>query len=46
MARYGLLGETLGHSYSPEIHRLLTGYDYDLCPTPPEAVEDFVLRGG
>ena len=42
MARYGLLGETLGHSYSPEIHRLLVGYDYDLCPTPPEAVEDFV----
>ena len=46
MAHYGLLGETLGHSYSPEIHRLLTGCDYDLCPTPPEAVEDFVRKGG
>ena len=46
MARFGLLGETLGHSYSPQIHRLLAGYDYDLCPQPPEAVAAFVLHGG
>lgn len=46
MARFGLLGETLGHSYSPQIHRLLAGYDYDLCPQPPEAVTAFVLHGG
>lgn len=46
MARFGLLGGTLGHSYSPQIHRLLAGYDYDLCPQPPEAVAEFVLRGG
>ncbi len=45
MARYGLLGRQLGHSYSPKIHRLLGGYDYDLCPQPPEAVEAFVRSG-
>lgn len=45
MARFGLLGGQLGHSYSPEIHRLLGGYDYDLCPQPPEAVENFVRNG-
>ena len=36
---YGLLGEKLGHSFSPQIHRALAGYDYVLLPTPPEAVE-------
>ena len=36
---YGLLGEKLGHSFSPQIHRALAGYDYRLLPTPPEAVE-------
>lgn len=37
---FGLLGEKLGHSFSPQIHRALAGYDYQLLPTPPEAVED------
>lgn len=46
MARFGLLGEKLGHSYSPQIHKLLAGYDYDLCPQPPGAVEAFVREGG
>ena len=27
---YGLLGEKLGHSFSPAIHRKLAGYDYRL----------------
>lgn len=36
---YGLLGEKLGHSFSPQIHRALAGYDYRLLPTPPEEVE-------
>ena len=36
---YGLLGEKLGHSFSPKIHRALAGYDYRLLPTPPEEVE-------
>ena len=41
---YGLLGEKLGHSFSPQIHRDLAGYDYQLLPTPPEAVEDIFAR--
>ena len=41
---YGLLGEKLGHSFSPQIHRALAGYDYQLCPTPPEAVEELLRR--
>lgn len=37
---YGLLGEKLGHSFSPQIHNALAGYDYQLYPTAPEAVEE------
>ena len=41
---YGLLGEKLGHSFSPQLHRALAGYDYRLLPTPPEAVEELLRR--
>ena len=41
---YGLLGEKLGHSFSPQIHAALADYDYRLYPTPPEAVEDLFRR--
>ena len=41
---YGLLGEKLGHSFSPQLHRALAGYDYQLLPTPPEAVEKLFAR--
>ena len=41
---FGLLGEHLSHSFSPEIHRELGGYAYDLLPMPPEAVADFLRR--
>ena len=41
---YGLLGEKLGHSFSPQIHRALSGYDYQLLPTPPEQVEELLRR--
>lgn len=44
MIEYGLLGEKLGHSFSPQIHRALTGCDYRLLPTAPEAVEDLLRR--
>ena len=43
--RCGLLGRTLGHSYSPMIHSLFADYRYDLFPTEPEALDGF-LRGG
>lgn len=41
----GLLGRTLGHSYSPMIHSLLADYRYDLFPTEPEALDAFVRSG-
>ena len=41
---YGLLGEKLGHSFSPQIHRALAGYDYVLLPTPPEEVASLLRR--
>ena len=43
--RCGLLGEKLGHSYSPQIHALLGSYAYLLYEKAPEEVEDFVRRG-
>lgn len=41
---YGLLGEKLGHSFSPQIHKALADYDYQLYPTPPEEVEALFRR--
>lgn len=41
---FGLLGEKLGHSFSPQIHAALAGYDYQLLPTPPEEVEALFRR--
>ena len=41
-AQFGLLGRQLGHSRSPELHRALAGYDYDLFPVEPEALEAFL----
>lgn len=39
MIEFGLLGETLGHSFSPQLHRAFGGYDYQLLPTPREQLE-------
>ena len=44
-AKCGLLGEKLGHSYSPQIHALLGDYEYLLYEKAPEEVVDFVRRG-
>ena len=41
----GLLGEKLGHSYSPQIHRELADYEYRLYEKAPEDVENFVRNG-
>ncbi|MDR2752972.1 MAG: hypothetical protein LBB50_01525 [Oscillospiraceae bacterium] len=38
---YALIGEHLTHSWSPEIHRQLRGYDYRLCPLCPTALPTF-----
>ena len=41
----GLLGEKLGHSYSPQIHAELAGYEYKLYEKAPDEVEAFVRAG-
>lgn len=38
----GLLGEHLGHSFSPQIHRLLADYSYRLFEMPEEEVASFL----
>ena len=44
--RCALLGEHLGHSFSPQIHAALTDYTYDLVERPRDEVEEFVKHGG
>ena len=43
--RYGLLGEKLGHSYSPRIHQEMGGYAYDLIELKPEELPGFLAAG-
>ena len=38
----GLLGEHLGHSFSPQIHRELADYSYELFEMPECRVADFL----
>lgn len=41
----GLLGQQLGHSYSPAIHKMLGNYDYQLFEKEPWEVADFLKNG-
>jgi shikimate dehydrogenase len=45
MLKCGLLGEKLGHSYSPQIHAELADYEYKLYEVTRENLEDFVRNG-
>lgn len=45
MLRCGLLGERLSHSYSPQIHAALCGYQYKLYEVPEEKVGEFLRNG-
>lgn len=40
--RCGLLGRTLGHSYSPAIHHMLADYSYTLFEKEPEQLDEFL----
>lgn len=42
---YGLLGEKLGHSFSPQIHSCLGDYEYKLFEVAPENLGDFLHSG-
>lgn len=39
---YGLIGEKLGHSFSPRIHARLSSYGYALHELKPEEIEGFI----
>ena len=41
----GLLGEHLGHSFSPLIHSELADYSYKLCEVAPQELESFLKFG-
>lgn len=43
--RCGLLGEKLGHSYSPAIHGQLGDYSYEFFEKKPEELADFLTKG-
>lgn len=43
--RCGLLGQVLGHSYSPQIHSHLGDYSYTLFEKEPEELADFLRSG-
>lgn len=42
MNKYGLLGEKLGHSFSPRIHSLLCGYPYGIYEVERENLGEFL----
>ena len=42
MKKYGVLGEKLEHSYSPQIHNLLADYDYRRYEVAKDDVERFL----
>ena len=43
--RFGLLGEKLGHSYSPELHAFFGDYEYELFEVAPDQLGDFIRHG-
>jgi len=45
MEKFGLLGEKLGHSYSPQIHAMLADYEYILYEKKPEEITEFLTNG-
>ena len=42
MGRYGLLGEHLGHSFSPQIHSMLCDYEYTLREVERDKLAGFM----
>ncbi len=44
MKKFGLLGENLGHSYSPSIHAMLGEYSYELFEVAPDGLHDFMTN--
>ncbi len=42
--QYGLVGASLGHSFSKEIHERLGSYPYELCQLTPEALDNLLEK--
>ena len=42
--KFGLLGRKLGHSWSPQIHAMLAGYEYRLYQVEPEDLARFLTE--
>lgn len=40
--KYGLIGEKIGHSFSPQIHGMLASYEYELRPVARDELEEFI----
>ena len=43
--KYGLIGEKLSHSFSPQIHSLLADYEYRLYELEENEIEAFIHSG-
>ena len=41
---FGLIGGHLGHSYSPELHKRIGGYSYELKELNPDELEAFLRK--
>lgn len=44
--KFGLIGEKLGHSFSPQIHSLLGDYEYKLYELERDKISDFFKNSG
>ena len=42
--KYGLIGEKLGHSFSKDVHSMLSDYEYELREIPKDELEGFMLK--
>lgn len=42
--KYGLIGERLGHSFSKDVHGMLSDYNYELCEIAREDLGDFMTK--
>lgn len=45
MKKFGLLGERLEHSFSPQIHAMLADYEYKLYEKAPGEITEFLISG-
>ena len=43
--KYGLIGEHLGHSFSKEVHSMLSDYEYEITEIAPDQLDSFMKKG-